>query len=143
LNSVSSALAPSIEMFGFWEAQRRSTTNISNAPPPIWLMRAAAAGLSSGLGIRSQTTRSMRGEITLAVMATWAARELPARLDVAQTAKLLGFAAHDIQILMGTGKLVPLGDPAPNAPKWFAAVLILRLAADEEWLRSWESQNSA
>ena len=76
----------------------------------------------------------MRDEITPSVMATWATRELPARLDVAQTAKLLGFAAHDIQILMGTGKLMPLGDPAQNAPKWFAAVLILRLAADEEWL---------
>ena len=63
----------------------------------------------------------MRDEISPTVMATWAARELPARLDVAQTAKLLGFAAHDIQILMGTGKLVPLGDPAPNSPKWFAA----------------------
>jgi hypothetical protein len=55
-------------------------------------------------------------------------------LDVAQTAKLLGFAIHDVQILMGTGKLVPLGDPAPNAPKWFAAVQILRLAADDDWL---------
>jgi hypothetical protein len=28
---------------------------------------------------------------------------------------------HDIQILMAVGKLTPLGDPAPNAPKWFAA----------------------
>lgn len=68
------------------------------------------------------------------VMATWAARNLPARLDVTATAKLLGFAEHDIQILMGAGKLIPLGDPAPNAPKWFSAVHLICLAADQEWL---------
>src|SRR5512140_3142175 len=67
-------------------------------------------------------------------LATWAARNLPARLDVSATARLLGFAEHDIQILMGAGKLQPLGDPAPNAPKWFAAVEVIRLAADLEWL---------
>jgi hypothetical protein len=68
------------------------------------------------------------------VMPTWAAKGLPARLDVAQTAKLLGFAEHDIQVLIAAGKLNPLGDPAPNAPKWFAAVEILQLAADVDWL---------
>jgi hypothetical protein len=57
------------------------------------------------------------------MLATWAARDLPARLDVAQTSKLLGFAEHDIQILMAVGKLTPLGDPSPNAPKWFASPL--------------------
>jgi hypothetical protein len=66
--------------------------------------------------------------------ATWAARDLPACLDVAATAKLLGFAEHDIQILMAEGKLTPLGDPAPNTPKWFAAVEMIRLAADRDWL---------
>jgi hypothetical protein len=64
-------------------------------------------------------------------MATWAARDLPARLDVAQTAKLLGFAEHDIQVLMATRKLTPLGDPAP---KWFAAIEVIGLAADVDWL---------
>ncbi len=67
-------------------------------------------------------------------LAAWAARNLPARLDVSATARLLGFAEHDIQILMGAGKLEPLGDPAPNSPKWFAAVELIRLAADREWL---------
>ena len=76
----------------------------------------------------------MTDEPTRAALATWAARGLPARLDVAATAKLLGFAEHDIQILMAVGKLTPLGDPAPNAPKWFAAVEMIRLAADKEWL---------
>ena len=67
-------------------------------------------------------------------VAIWAAKDLPARLDVVATAKLLGFAEHDIQILMAIGKLTPLGDPAPNAPKWFAAVETIRLAADQDWL---------
>ena len=67
-------------------------------------------------------------------MATWAARNLPARLDVTETAKLLGFAVHDMQILMAVGKLTPLVDPAPNAPKWFSAVEIIRLAGDQDWL---------
>jgi hypothetical protein len=65
---------------------------------------------------------------------TWAAKDLPARLDVMATAKLPGFAEHDIQILMAVGKLAPLGDPSPNAPKWFAAGEMIRLAGDHDWL---------
>ena len=76
----------------------------------------------------------MTDELTQAAVATWAARQLPARLDVAATAKLLGFAEHDIQVLMAAGKLTPLGDPAPNAPKWFCAVEVIGLATDKEWL---------
>jgi len=78
----------------------------------------------------------MSTDIFQVVMPTWAARGLPGRLDVAQTAKLLGFADHDIQVLMAARKLNPLGDPAPNAPKWFAAVEILQLAADVDWLNN-------
>jgi hypothetical protein len=73
-------------------------------------------------------------DLTQTALATWAAKDLPARLDVAATAKLLGFTESDIQVLMALGKLTPLGDPAPNAPKWFAAVEIIRLAADKDWL---------
>ena len=69
-----------------------------------------------------------------AMLTAWATRDLPARLDVTATAKLLGFGEHDIQILMASRKLVPLGDPAPNAPKWFAAIEIIHLAADKDWL---------
>ena len=76
----------------------------------------------------------MTDDMTQAAMTTWAARHLPARLDVAATAKLLSFAENDIAILMAAGKLTPLGDPAPNAPKWFCAVEVIRLAADPEWL---------
>jgi hypothetical protein len=76
----------------------------------------------------------MRGEVNPAVMATWAAKNLAARLDTAETAKLLGFAEHDIQVLLRGGKLTPLGDPAHNAPKWFAAIELIRLAAGKNWL---------
>ena len=65
---------------------------------------------------------------------TWVAKGLPARLDVSATARLLGFAESDIQVLMAVGKLTPLGDPAPNAPKWFAAVEMIGLATDKDWL---------
>ena len=76
----------------------------------------------------------MTEDLTQAVLATWAARGLPARLDVVATAKLLGFSESDIQVLMAVGRLTPLGDPAPNAPKWFAAVEIIQLVTDKEWL---------
>jgi hypothetical protein len=76
----------------------------------------------------------MNGDFLNVALTTWARRHLPARLDVTATAKLLGFAEHDIQILMAARKLTPLGDPAPNAPKWFAAVEIIQLAADRDWL---------
>src|SRR5450759_3009683 len=76
----------------------------------------------------------MTDDLMQTAMATWAAKDLPARIDVATTAKLLGFTESEMQILMGVGKLTPLGDPAPNAPKWFAAVEMIRLAADQDWL---------
>ena len=76
----------------------------------------------------------MTDELTRAALATWAAKDLPGRLDVAATARLLRFSEHDIQILMAVGKLTPLGDPSPNAPKWFGAVEVIRLAADRDWL---------
>ena len=73
-------------------------------------------------------------EINSGALAVWATRNLPARLSAAETARLLGFPEHDIQILMAARKLVPLGDPAPNAPKYFAAVEVIQLAADRDWL---------
>src|ERR1022692_2692682 len=76
----------------------------------------------------------MIDDFTQTTLATWATMGLPARLDVPVTAKLLGFTESDMQILMAVGKLTPLGDPAPNAPKWFAAVEMIRLATDLDWL---------
>src|ERR1039458_1468221 len=80
------------------------------------------------------TAMSMDDDVLKTALAAWAVRGLPARLDAVATAKLLGFAEHDIQVLLRVGKLTPLGDPAPNAPKWFSAVELIRLAADREWL---------
>ena len=47
-------------------------------------------------------------------------RRLPGRLTVPQTAALLGFAEHDIPILVRKGLLKSLGNPVPNAVKYFA-----------------------
>jgi hypothetical protein len=68
------------------------------------------------------------------VLTVWAQRNLPGRLDALQTSKLLGFGVDDITILMAVGLITPLGNPAPNAPKWFAAVILIRLATDPDWL---------
>ena len=76
----------------------------------------------------------MSNDSMQAMLTAWATMDLPARLDAMATSKLLGFGEHDIQILMAARKLVPLGDPAPNAPKWFAAIEIIRLATDKDWL---------
>lgn len=74
---------------------------------------------------------------------------LPARLGTEQTAKILGFQAHDIAILISGKLLKPLGNPAPNAPKYFATIQILEIARNLEWLdkasktisKHWKSKN--
>ena len=63
-------------------------------------------------------------------------RRLPGRLNVSETALLLGFQEHDIAPLVSAKLLVPLGKPAPNAPKYFAAVEIVERASNSEWLSS-------
>lgn len=61
---------------------------------------------------------------------------LPARLNTSEVAVLLGFQDHDIGPLVAAKLLVPLGKPAPNAPKYFAAIEIVERAANSEWLSS-------
>lgn len=61
-------------------------------------------------------------------------RRLPGRLNSTETALLLGFQEHDISALVAARLLAPLGKPAPNAPKYFAAVVVEALARDCEWL---------
>jgi hypothetical protein len=61
-------------------------------------------------------------------------RRLPGRLNTSETALLLGFHEHDIAVLVAAKLLVPLGKPAPNAPKYFAAVEVLFRAENPEWL---------
>jgi hypothetical protein len=59
---------------------------------------------------------------------------LPARLTVSQTAAVLGFEDHNIPVLVKARLLTPLGKPAPNATKYFAAVSVTGLAQDPAWL---------
>jgi hypothetical protein len=59
---------------------------------------------------------------------------LPASLNEAQTAALLGFKRDQIPILVARGFLKPLRNPAPNAEKLFARVRVLANAEDEQWL---------
>jgi hypothetical protein len=67
-------------------------------------------------------------------MATWAAKDLPARLLAAQVVKLLNCSTEDVAILVASGKLRPSGRPNPNAVKFFSAVELMNLLADREWL---------
>jgi hypothetical protein len=47
---------------------------------------------------------------------------------------LLGFAEHDIPILVKAKLLSPLGKPQANAVKYFARVDVEELALDTKWL---------
>ena len=59
---------------------------------------------------------------------------MPARLDASATAVVLGFGVEDIPILVHAKMLRPLGNPAPNAPKYFASNSVLECAGKLEWL---------
>src|ERR1019366_2248069 len=61
-------------------------------------------------------------------------RRLPARLNVTETAVLLGCKEHDIAALVAVKLLLPLGKPAQNSPKYFAAIDIVARADDRDWL---------
>src|SRR5947199_1233233 len=76
---------------------------------------------------------------------------LPARLDVRQTAMLLGVQADEIQILMRAKLLKPLGEPAQNGHKFFSTSDIEALGRDRAWLdkasktitRHWRSKRGS
>lgn len=59
---------------------------------------------------------------------------LPARLDINQTAEILGFLPYEIPVLIKSSLLKPLGRPAPNGHKYFCADEILELSHDRAWL---------
>jgi hypothetical protein len=59
---------------------------------------------------------------------------LPARMFAEEAAWYLGFAPHDIPILVGAGLLKPLGRPASNGTKYFATATLQELRADVKWL---------
>lgn len=56
------------------------------------------------------------------------------RIDAAQAADILGFNEHDIPTLVNAGLLKPLGKPAQNARKFFAATDVVDKAKDPLWL---------
>lgn len=76
----------------------------------------------------------MRSDIIHAAMATWATKELPARLHADQVAKLLNCTCDDVAILSAAGTLKPLGKPRPNAVKLFSSIELFTLIADRDWL---------
>jgi hypothetical protein len=58
----------------------------------------------------------------------------PARVTAEEAAWYLGFAAHDIPVLVANGLLKPLGHPGDNAVKFFALAVLEPLRADVKWL---------
>ena len=95
------------------------------------------------LATPSTVTRLLRGSVlnrvnydTSALFLFLTQRQLPARLNVEQAAELLGFTTSDLTIIMSDSgvALKPLGSPAPNAPKYFAAFDVLNLAGDPKRL---------
>lgn len=58
----------------------------------------------------------------------------PARLMPEDVAKRLGFATHDIPVLVAKKLLKPLAKPVASATKYFATSDIRNLANDVSWL---------
>ena len=59
---------------------------------------------------------------------------LPGRSSAWQTAALLGMEVQHIPVLVKARLLRPLGNPPPNAPKYFLTARVLQLANDENWM---------
>jgi hypothetical protein len=59
---------------------------------------------------------------------------LPARLTAEQAGWVLNCQTHDIPALVQAKLLRPLGNPAQNSVKYFAALDVLELAKDRSWL---------
>ena len=76
----------------------------------------------------------MREDVIHSALAAWATKDLPARLQANQVAKLLNCTTEDVAILVNAGKLRALGKPRPNAVKFFSTVELIALLADREWL---------
>jgi hypothetical protein len=75
--------------------------------------------------------------------------QTPARVMAKEAAWLLGFAEHDIPVLVNAGFLKPLGHPPASGTKYFAMATLLGLRDDLNLLarasdaivRHWQSQN--
>ena len=77
--------------------------------------------------------------------------QLPARLTAEQVAWVINCQSHDVPVLAAARLLKPLGNPAPNGPKFFATSEVLELCRDKAWLikvtnainQHWRQQNIA
>ena len=58
----------------------------------------------------------------------------PARLNMQEAAWYLGFASHDMPIMIRAGLLKPLGNPPTNGVKYFATTTLTTFYADPKWL---------
>jgi hypothetical protein len=58
----------------------------------------------------------------------------PARLTAEQAAWVINCQPHDIPVLVAARLLKPLGNPAVNGIKFFAASELLELSKDRAWL---------
>jgi hypothetical protein len=67
-------------------------------------------------------------------MTTWAAKDIPARLQSEQVAKLLNCSTDDVAILASAGRLRALGKPKPNSVKFFGSIELIALLGDPDWL---------
>ena len=61
-------------------------------------------------------------------------KNLPARVNSEEASWLLGFAPHDMPVLVKAGMIKPLGRPAQNSVKYFASVELEELMVDRKWL---------
>jgi hypothetical protein len=77
--------------------------------------------------------------------------QLPARLTAEQMAWVLNCQPHDVPILVAARLLKPLGNPPLNSVKFFAALEVLELVKDRNWLakvtnalnQHWQRKNAA
>lgn len=60
-------------------------------------------------------------------------RHLPGRLTAEETSWFLGFNLHDIPVLIAAGLLKPLGQPIPNAVKYFDLITLNELKQNTNW----------
>ncbi len=68
-------------------------------------------------------------DIQIGMISGW-----PACIDADEAAKLFGWPAYFMPLLMRAGHLKPLGKPSQNSRKWFATVELERLSRDAAWL---------
>ena len=61
-------------------------------------------------------------------------QRLPGRLNVEQTAQIIGCQPHDIAAVVRAKLLRPLGSPTQNAVKYFSSAKLVESCADERWL---------